>query len=243
MQERLLPPTIENRETMTQELDKTDLLILRELQDDGHLTIKELAQRVHLSVSPVYERVRRLEREGYIKGYVAILNAEKLDCGFVVFCYLKLAQLTYENAVQFMIRVQNIPEIVEAYNTSGNFDFVLKIYVQNMRQYQDFVMRILGDIPYIGSIESSFVLGEVKSSHRLLIPRGQGPTVGTQGGGCGGLLMLGRFPFFGARGSHASLQLMPSYGRCPAYSGDHRRSPASCGVYPSQVCLRFLLEC
>ncbi|MDY4743861.1 MAG: Lrp/AsnC ligand binding domain-containing protein, partial [Bacteroidaceae bacterium] len=116
-------------------------------------------------------------------------NAEKLDCGFVVFCYLKLAQLTYENAVQFMIRVQNIPEIVEAYNTSGNFDFVLKIYVQNMRQYQDFVMRILGDIPYIGSIESSFVLGEVKSSHRLLIPRGPGPTVGAQGG-CGALLML-----------------------------------------------------
>ena len=173
LQERLLPPTIENRETMTQELDKTDLLILRELQDDGHLTIKELAQRVHLSVSPVYERVRRLEREGYIKGYVAILNAEKLDCGFVVFCYLKLAQLTYENAVQFMIRVQNIPEIVEAYNTSGNFDFVLKIYVQNMRQYQDFVMRILGDIPYVGSIESSFVLGEVKNSHRLPLPKGE----------------------------------------------------------------------
>ena len=116
---------------MTQELDSTDLLILQELQNDGHLTIKELAQRVHLSVSPVYERVRRLERSGYIKGYVAVLDAEKLDCGFVVFCYLKMKQHTHENAVQIMERVQKIPEIVEVYNISGDFDFLLKICAQH----------------------------------------------------------------------------------------------------------------
>lgn len=155
---------------MTQELDSIDLLILQELQNDGHLTIKELSRLVNLSVSPVYERVRRLERNGYIKGYVAVLDAEKLDCGFVAFCYLKLKQHTHENAVQIMQRVQQIPEIVEAYNISGDFDFLLKIYVQNMKQYQSFVMRILGDIPAIGSLNSSFVLGEVKNSHRLPLP-------------------------------------------------------------------------
>ncbi len=155
---------------MTHELDQTDLLILRELQNDGHLTIKELSQKVHLSVSPVYERVRRLERLGFIKGYVAVLDAEKLDCGFVAFCYLKMRQHTHENATQIMERVQDIPEIVEAYNISGDFDFLLKIYVQNMKQYQEFVMRILGDIPAIGSLNSSFVLGEVKNSHRLPLP-------------------------------------------------------------------------
>lgn len=155
---------------MTQDLDNTDILILQELQQDGHLTIKELAQKVHLSVSPVYERVRRLEHAGYIKGYVAVLNADKLDCGFVVFCYLKMKQHTHENAVQIMERVQDIPEIVETYNISGDFDFLLKIYVQNMKQYQEFVMRILGDIPAIGSLNSSFVLGEVKNSHRLPLP-------------------------------------------------------------------------
>lgn len=148
-------------------LDETDILILRELQDDGHLTIKELSQRVHLSVSPVYERVRRLEREGFIKRYVAVLDPEKLDCGFLAFCYLKMKQHSHENAVQIMERVQNIPEIAECYNISGDFDFLLKIYVRNMKQYQEFVMRILGDIPAIGSLNSSFVLGEVKNSHRL----------------------------------------------------------------------------
>ena len=152
---------------MNPTLDETDILILRELQDDGHLTIKELSQRVHLSVSPVYERVRRLEREGFIKRYVAVLDPEKLDCGFLDFCYLKMKQHSHENAVQIMERVQNIPEIAECYNISGDFDFLLKIYVRNMKQYQEFVMRILGDIPAIGSLNSSFVLGEVKNSHRL----------------------------------------------------------------------------
>lgn len=152
---------------MNPTLDETDILILRELQDDGHLTIKELSQRVHLSVSPVYERVRRLERDGFIKRYVAVLDPEKLDCGFLAFCYLKMKQHSHENAVQIMERVQNIPEIAECYNISGDFDFLLKIYVRNMKQYQEFVMRILGDIPAIGSLNSSFVLGEVKNSHRL----------------------------------------------------------------------------
>ena len=152
---------------MNPTLDETDILILRELQDDGHLTIKELSQRVHLSVSPVYERVRRLEREGFIKRYVAVLDPEKLDCGFLAFCYLKMKQHSHENAVQIMERVQNIPEIAECYNISGDFDFLLKIYVRNMKQYQEFVMRILGDIPAIGSLNSSLVLGEVKNSHRL----------------------------------------------------------------------------
>ena len=152
---------------MNPTLDETDILILRELQDDGHLTIKELSQRVHLSVSPVYERVRRLGREGFIKRYVAVLDPEKLDCGFLAFCYLKMKQHSHENAVQIMERVQNIPEIAECYNISGDYDFLLKIYVRNMKQYQEFVMRILGDIPAIGSLNSSFVLGEVKNSHRL----------------------------------------------------------------------------
>lgn len=151
-------------------LDATDLLILHELQLDGHLTIKQLAGRVNLSVSPVYERVKRLEREGYIRGYVAVLNAEKLDCGFVAFCYIKMRQHSHENAVQIMERVQNIPEIAECYNISGDYDFLLKIYVKNMKDYQAFVMRILGDIPAIGSLNSSFVLGEVKNTLSLPLP-------------------------------------------------------------------------
>ena len=154
---------------MKQDLDAYDLQLLQELQHDGHLTIKELSQRVHLSVSPVFERVRKLEREGYIQGYVAVLDAEKLDCGFIAFCYIKMKQHSHENAVQLMTAVQEIPEIVECYNISGDYDFLLKIYVKNMKQYQQFVLRILGDIPAIGNLNSSFVLGEVKNSHYLPI--------------------------------------------------------------------------
>lgn len=154
---------------MATTIDETDVRILQELQADGHLTIKELSQKVHLSVSPVYERVKRLEREGFIKGYVAVLNPEKLDCGFMAFCYLKMKQHSHENAVQIMERVNAIPEIAECYNISGDYDFLLKIYVRNMKQYQEFLLRILGDIPAIGSLNSSFVLGEVKNSHQLLV--------------------------------------------------------------------------
>ena len=97
------------------------------------------------------------------------LDAEKLDCGFIAFCYIKMKQHSHENAVQLMTAVQEIPEIVECYNISGDYDFLLKIYVKNMKQYQEFVLRILGDIPAIGNLNSSFVLGEVKNSHYLPI--------------------------------------------------------------------------
>lgn len=151
------------------DLDELDMLLLQELQTDGHLTIKELSQKVNRSVSSVYDRVRRLEREGYISGYVAVLNADKLNCGFIAFCYLKMKQHSHENATQIMERIQDIPEIVECYNVSGNYDFLLKIYVPNMKCYQEFVMRILGDIPAIGSLNSSFVLGEIKNTHNIPI--------------------------------------------------------------------------
>ncbi len=150
-------------------LDKTDLLILQQLQKDSQLTTKELALKVHLSPTPVFERLRRLEREGYIKGYQAILDAEKLNKGFMAFCYLKMKQHSHENATAIMSAVQNIPEIVECYNISGDYDFLLKIYAENMKQYQSFVLRILGDLDCFGSLNSSFVLGEVKNSHQLPI--------------------------------------------------------------------------
>ena len=75
-------------------LDATDLAILRILQEDAALTNKEVAARVHLSPTPVYERIKRLQDQGYIKGYVAVLDAEKLDCSFIAFCYIKMKQHT-----------------------------------------------------------------------------------------------------------------------------------------------------
>ncbi len=152
---------------MIQDLDEVDLKILRQLQENSRLTTKELAAIVHLSPTPVFERVKRLEREGYIKKYMAVLDAEKLNRGFVVFCNVSMKQHTFENSQRIMAAVQNIPEIVECYNISGNYDFMLKIFVENMKHYQEFVLRILGDLDCIGSLNSFFVLGEVKNSHAL----------------------------------------------------------------------------
>lgn len=154
---------------MTEQLDSIDIEILRTLQQDSSLTNKELAARVHLSPTPVFERVRRLESQGYIRRYVAVLDAEKLDCGFMAFCYIKLRQLTFENANRFMNAVQEMDEIVECYNISGEADFQLKIYAASMKEYQRFVLRILGELECIGSLQSSFVMGEVKNNYAIPI--------------------------------------------------------------------------
>ncbi len=152
---------------MDYQLDKKDLEILSELQRNSRQTNKELSQAINLSTTPTFERVRRLEKEGFIKKYTAVLNAEKLNRGFIVFCYLKLKQHTYENAMRIMEAVQNVPEISECYNISGDYDFLLKIYTKDMKSYQEFLLRILGDIDCIGSLNSSFVLGEIKNEHQL----------------------------------------------------------------------------
>ena len=150
---------------MASNLDKIDILILRTLQEDASLSNKQLAAKVHLSPTPVYERVKRLKEEGYIKGITAILDVEKLGCSFVAFCFIKLKQHTYENANNFMTAVQGIKEVGECYNITGDFDFMMKVYVSSMKEYQQFVLKILGDLDCIGGLSSSFVMGEVKDTH------------------------------------------------------------------------------
>ena len=103
-------------------LDKVDFEILRTLQDDGRLTMRELASRVSLSSTPVFERLKRLEANGYIKKYMAVLDAEKLNRGFVVFCNVKLRRMNRDIAKDFVERIKDIPEVTECYNTSGSFD-------------------------------------------------------------------------------------------------------------------------
>lgn len=148
-------------------LDQTDIAILRILQENAAITNKELAARVNLSSTPVFERVKRLKDQGYIKKYVAILDTEKLDCSFIAFCYIKLKQHTYENADRFMTAVQSLDEVGECYNISGDYDFLLKVFVSSMKEYQKFVLRILGELDCIGGLNSSFVMGEVKNSYSV----------------------------------------------------------------------------
>jgi Lrp/AsnC family leucine-responsive transcriptional regulator len=154
---------------MTETLDSIDLQILRTLQKNSKLTTKELADAVNLTPTPVFERQKRLERRGYIKRYVAVLDAEKLGLGLQVFCKVKLKQINHEIADAFARRIMRLPEVTECYNTSGNYDYLLKVRVQDMKQYQQFVLNKLGEIESLGSIESIFVMSEVKNDYGISI--------------------------------------------------------------------------
>ena len=152
---------------MAENLDETDLQILKTLQKNAKLTTKELADAVHLTPTPVFERQKRLEKKGYIKKYVAILDPEKLDLGLQVYCKVKLKQINHEIADAFVRRIQRIPEVTECYNTSGQYDYLLKVRASDMKQYQEFVLNKLGTIESVGSIESTFVMSEIKQSYGL----------------------------------------------------------------------------
>ena len=149
------------------QLDKTDLQILKILQENGRITIKELSMKVHLSPTPVFDRVRRMESSGIIERYTTVLNAAKLGQGFIVFCSVKLRRMGKEIANDFVARVQNIPEVAECYNISGDFDYLLKVYAPGMQYYNDFIINTLGTIESLGSIQSWFVMNEVKNSFGL----------------------------------------------------------------------------
>ena len=154
---------------MTEDLDQIDLQILKTLQRNAKLTTKELADIVHLTPTPVFERQKRLERMGYIKKYVAVLDPEKLDRGLLVFCKVKLKQINSEIANSFVRRIQYIPEVTECYNTSGTYDYLLKVRARDMKQYQEFLLTKLGDIDSVAAIESMFVMSDVKQYYGINI--------------------------------------------------------------------------
>ena len=148
-------------------LDATDFLLLKTLSNNSKYTIKELATLVNLSPSPVFERVKRLENEGYIKKYIALLDPEKFDNGFMVFCNIKLKQHDRNIGHRFVEDIMKIDEVVECYNVSGEYDFILKVFAKNMKHYQDFVFNKLGSVGSIGSTHSTFVMAEIKNLHNI----------------------------------------------------------------------------
>ena len=150
-------------------LDKVDLQILRTLQQNARLTTKELASRVSLSSTPVFERLKRLESRGYIKKYIAVLNAEMLNQGFVVYCHVKMNRLSKDIATDFTERISKIPEVTECYNVSGHYDYLLKIHSPNMKYYQEFVLNVLGTIDNLASLESTFVMDTIKHEYGVTV--------------------------------------------------------------------------
>ena len=146
-------------------LDGKDTEILRALQHNARLSNKELAAKVNLSTTPTYERVKRLERLGFIKEYAAILNESMLNKGFAVFCSIKLRSVNKEYADSFTEMVKRIPEVTECYNISGRFDYLLRVQAPDMHSYQQLLLNVLGRHENISSLESTFVMEEVKHEY------------------------------------------------------------------------------
>ena len=152
-----------------EKLDDIDRKILRILQRNSDLTVKELAAKLHLSTSPTFERQKRLERDGYIERYMAVVNPHKAGNGIMVLCNIRLKKHSQELIQEFMDVVQNLEEITECYNTSGDYDFLIKVYARDMKNYQQFMLNTLGTIDCIGSLHSIFVIDETKNTHAVPI--------------------------------------------------------------------------
>ncbi len=150
---------------MIQTLDETDLRILRAVQEDCRITNKDLASLIHLSTTPTFERLKRLERMGYIQRYVAVLDANKLDRGFQVICNISMKQINQQIAEDFRQVVLGWSEVSECYNVSGDCDYMMKVFVPNMSVYQKFIVEKVGALDYIGRIQSVFVMDTLKMTY------------------------------------------------------------------------------
>ncbi|MBK0369952.1 Lrp/AsnC family transcriptional regulator [Flavobacterium agrisoli] len=150
-------------------LDETDKKILRLLQEDAHLTLKDIANRINLSLTPVHDRVKRLEKEGIIEKYVSILNKKKLGKHLTVYCQVTLNKQTYDISEAFNKSILNLPEVVECNFVSGNFDYMLKIVLPDMESYHHFHQKKLSILPEVSTINTVFVISEVKSTTVLAV--------------------------------------------------------------------------
>lgn len=145
-------------------LDAADRAILRLLQQDAFLTTKEIAVRLNMSSTPVFERVKRLEREGYVTGYTAILDRRKIGLPMLVFCDVSLKEHNRDYLLRFEREVADVPEVIECHHIAGAYDYLLKVVVRDMDDYQRFVKEKLAALENIGRVQSHFVMTEVKNS-------------------------------------------------------------------------------
>ncbi|MBD0832786.1 Lrp/AsnC family transcriptional regulator [Aestuariibaculum sediminum] len=145
-------------------MDHIDKRILMELQTNAKQNIKEIASKVGLSVTPTYERVKKIEQAKIIKSYVALLDREKIGKKFIAYCQITLIRHHKDLLDGFKLHTLQYPEIMECHHISGNFDFLLKIVVDDITQYQQFINEKLSLLDSISTINSSFVMESVKDS-------------------------------------------------------------------------------
>ncbi|MBO9594026.1 MAG: Lrp/AsnC family transcriptional regulator [Niabella sp.] len=150
------------------EPDEKDREILKLLQENARMSVTEIASRVHLSPTPVHERIRRLEEWGVIRQYATLLDAQKLDKGLMVICYVSLKQHDKKAGLKFIQAINGLNEVVECYSISGEFDFMLKVLAKDMAGFYDFHVNRLSQVENLGHVQSVFVMGVIKQTHKML---------------------------------------------------------------------------
>ncbi len=145
-------------------LDNTDKKLIELLQKDSKQTTKRLSLQLNLSVTAVYERIKKLEKEQVIKQYVAIINKDKIAKSFLVFCHIKLVQHSKNFLTNFEKEVVKLEEVSECFHLSGDYDYLLKIYVKDMDAYREFMINKITALQHIGSTHSTFTIGEIKNT-------------------------------------------------------------------------------
>ena len=161
--------TIKKEESSTPvKLDQKDLAILKLLQHNARITVKEISDKVHLSTTPVYERIKWMEELGVIKQYATLVDHSKVRKGLMVICYVSLKQHNKTAGTKFIRAINEMDEVIECYSISGEFDFLLKVVVEDMNSYYDFHVNRLSEIENIGNVQSVFVMGVVKQTHVMV---------------------------------------------------------------------------
>lgn len=151
-------------------LNRIDRNILRLLQRDGRITYAELARQVGLTTTPCIERVKRLEKEGFIKGYTSILNPQYLDAGLIIFVQIKLDRTSKDGFEKFRTAVVRLPEVQECYLVSGSFDYLIKARVADMSAYREFLENTLLSVPGVQESNSIVVMDSAKETLQIDVP-------------------------------------------------------------------------
>jgi Lrp/AsnC family transcriptional regulator, leucine-responsive regulatory protein len=158
----------EQAETAAYQPDEKDIAILKLLQQNARITVKEVADAVHLSTTPVHERIKRMEVAGIIKQYATLLDHTKVNKPMMVICYVSIKEHSKTAGAKFIEMVNALPEIVECYSISGEFDFLLKVMAASMDDYYHFHVNKLSQIENMGHVQSVFVMGIIKQTHVLV---------------------------------------------------------------------------
>jgi DNA-binding Lrp family transcriptional regulator len=150
--------------SMETKLDSVDREILRILEKDAKTVAKAIAEELNLTKTPVYERIKRLENEGFIKNYTAILNKEKIEQSITVFSFVSLETQKGNLMDNFLEKVNEFDQVTDCFVVGGEFDFLLKVVVKDLDAYYDFAKKKIASLSSIGAVKSAFVLNEVKST-------------------------------------------------------------------------------